>query len=69
MGLDELDWRPVCCSDHLTATVNLGDGLALNVQQSDGVYGITFVRDGKHERSLSMLTEDMTRAALLKAHG
>lgn len=56
MGLDELDWRPVCCSDHLTATVDLGDGLALNVQQSAGVYGVTYTKNGlfvSAERSIS----------------
>lgn len=57
MGLSDLDWRVVCCSDHLTATVDAGDGVAINVQKSGDVYGVTFTKNGLFVRSEPGVTE------------
>jgi hypothetical protein len=55
MDLSELDWRPACCSDHLTATATVGD-VAINIQRDGDVFGVTLIVSGlfvRAERSVS----------------
>jgi hypothetical protein len=67
VGLSELEWRVVCCSDHLTATLVLSDEYVLNVQKLDSGYSITMLKDGKfagRKIQLSQLDAELYLAEL-----